>query len=146
MEAVLADVDANRRHTVCCFAGHSSCSFCLLHSSLPGCVSEHGRFIPLADFEGAGSPGMRLFARLASALGNGQGRCLEADSGAAVLAEKLDARRLQGLLDLAQAFDGSLDRAFTALHALHRRDVDAGPLRKLPRGLTQEAAGGTNLL
>ncbi len=85
---------------------------------------------------------MRLFARLASALGAGQGRCLEADAGAAVMWENLDAGLLQGLLDLAQAFDGSLDRAVTALHALHRRDVDASPPGKLPRRPPQEAAGG----
>ena len=79
---------------------------------------------------------MRLFARLASALG----------AGAAVIWEHLVAGRLQGLLKLAQAFDGPLDRAFTALHALHRRDVDAGPLRKLPSGPPQEAAGGANMI
>ncbi len=31
VEAVLANIDANRRHLVCRFAGHGSCSFCLLH-------------------------------------------------------------------------------------------------------------------
>ena len=31
VEAVLANIDADRRHLICRFAGHGSCSFCYLH-------------------------------------------------------------------------------------------------------------------
>ncbi len=44
MEVVLADVDADPRHLVCRFAGHGSCSFCLLIQNLrmrPGARSVH---------------------------------------------------------------------------------------------------------
>jgi hypothetical protein len=49
VEAVLANIDANRRHLIGRFASHGSCSFCQLHPKTEGCVSEHGQSIPLTD-------------------------------------------------------------------------------------------------
>ncbi len=35
---VLADVDTDRRHLICRFAGHASCSFCYLHPKPKGAL------------------------------------------------------------------------------------------------------------
>ncbi len=93
--------------------------------------------------DGEGAYGARTMAVLGLFVGP---PVVQPHARVAVLRGELDTGVFQRVLDLAQAFDGSLDRAFTALHALHRRDVDAGPLRKLPSGPPQEAAGGANLL
>jgi hypothetical protein len=34
---------------LCRFAGQGPCSFCCLHPKISGCVSEHGRSIPLGE-------------------------------------------------------------------------------------------------
>jgi hypothetical protein len=36
VEVVLANIDADRRHSICRFAGHGSCSFCYPHPKSQG--------------------------------------------------------------------------------------------------------------
>jgi hypothetical protein len=43
MKAVLADIDADRRHLPCCLAGHGSCSLCCVHPEVSGRVADLDR-------------------------------------------------------------------------------------------------------
>ncbi len=49
VEAVPADVDPDRRHLICHFAESWFLLLLFTAPKIPGCVSEHGRSIPLAE-------------------------------------------------------------------------------------------------
>ncbi len=49
VEVVLANIDANRRHLICRFAGNGSCSFSYLHLKPKGASRSTVSPFPLAD-------------------------------------------------------------------------------------------------
>ncbi len=87
-----------------------------------------------------------MSARPFSAPSIAPGPFLEAHSGAAVVREKVDPLGLERPFDLGHGRGHGPDGAIGALHALHRREMDARPFGELPRRPAQQAAGGANLL
>ncbi len=87
-----------------------------------------------------------MSARPSSAPSSAPGPFLEAHSEAAVVREKVDPLGLERPFDLRHGCGHGLDGVIEALHALHRREMDARPFGELLRRPTQQAAGGANLL